>query len=87
MYTLYIHNEQKFIQSVLSGLDWTGLASDPLSRTGLDQDHRPTNLDWTGFFQKNPFRTLRRIRIEAVRYPPSTREKFRHLLQGLEKIR
>ena len=43
--TLYLRNEQKFEQSVLSGLDWTGLVSDPLSRTGLDQDHRLTDLD------------------------------------------
>ena len=50
MYTLYLHNEQEFVQSVLSGLDWAGLTSDPLSRTGLDQDHRLTDLDWTGFF-------------------------------------
>ena len=56
LYTL--HYEQKFVQSVLSGLYWTGLASDPLSRTGLDQDHRLTNLDWIGFFQMNPFHTL-----------------------------
>ena len=58
MYTLYIHNEQKFVQSVQSGLDWSGLAPDPLSRNGLDQDHRLTDLDWTGFFQMNPFHTL-----------------------------
>ena len=38
--------------------DWIGLASDPLTRTGLDQDHRLTDLDWTGFFQMNPFHTL-----------------------------
>ena len=37
----------------ISGADWTGLASDPLSRTVLDQDRWPTDLDWT--FQTNPF--------------------------------
>ena len=57
-YAYNLHNEQKFLRSVLSGLDWTGLASDPLNRTGLDQDHRLTDLDWTGFFQMNPFHTL-----------------------------
>ena len=49
-FTYVLHNEHKFVQYVFSGLDWTGLASDPLSRTGLDQDHRLTDLDWTGFF-------------------------------------
>ena len=60
MYLYTLHYQQKFAQSVavLSGLDWTGLASDPLSWTGLDQDHRLTDLDWTGFFQMNPFHTL-----------------------------
>ena len=58
MYTYSLHNEQRFVQFVLSGLDWTGLTSDPLRRTGLDQDHRLTDLDWTGFFQMNPFHTL-----------------------------
>ena len=57
-YAYTLHNEQKLLQSVLSGLDCTGLASDPLNRTGLDQDHRLTDLDWTGFFQMNPFHTL-----------------------------
>ena len=56
-HTLYTINKN-FLQSVLSGLDWTGLASDPLNRTELDQDHRLTDLDWTGFFQMNPFHTL-----------------------------
>ena len=58
VYAYSLHNEQRFVQSVLSGLDWTGLTSDPLSWTGLDQDHRVTDLDWTGFFQMNPFHTL-----------------------------
>ena len=52
------HNEHKLLQSALSGLDWTGLASDPLNRTGQDQDYRLTDLDWTGFLQMNPFHTL-----------------------------
>ena len=64
MYTLYLHNEQEFVQSVLSGLDWAGLTSDPLSRTGLDQDHRLTDLGWTGLFQMNPFHTL----LATLRY-------------------
>ena len=50
MYVYTLHNEQKFVQSVLGGLDWTGMDSDPLSRTGLDQDHWLTDLDWTGLF-------------------------------------
>ena len=58
MYTYSIHSEQIFVQSVLSGLDWTGLTSDPLCWTGLDQDHRLTDLDWIGLFQMNPFHTL-----------------------------
>ena len=58
VYAYTLHNEQKFVKSVVSGLDWARLASDPLSRTGLDQDHRLTDLDWTGFFQMNPFHTL-----------------------------
>ena len=58
IYTLYLHNEQEFVHSDLNGLDWAGLPSDPLIRTGLDQDHRLTDLDWTGFFQMNPFHTL-----------------------------
>ena len=58
MYTLHLHNEHKFVQFVQSGLDLIGLASDPLSRTGLDQDYRLTELDWTGFFQMSPFHTL-----------------------------
>ena len=28
MYVYTLHNEQKFVQSVLGGLDWTGLASE-----------------------------------------------------------
>ena len=55
---IHLTLQPKFLQSVLSGLDWTGLTSDPLSRTGLDQDRRLTDLDWTGFIQTNPFHTL-----------------------------
>ena len=66
VFTLVLHNEHKFVQSVFSGLDWTVLTSDPLSRTGLDQDHRLTDLDWTGFFQMNPFHTL----IDIASRPP-----------------
>ena len=58
LFTYVLHNEYKYVQSVFGGLDWTGLASDPLSRTGLDQDHRLTDLDWTGFSQMDPFHTL-----------------------------
>ena len=58
MYQYTLRYQQKFVQSLLSGLDWTGLASDPLSRTGLDQDHRLRDLDWTGLFQMNPLHTL-----------------------------
>ena len=58
MHVFYLHNEQKIVHSVLSGLDWTRLASDPLNWTGLDQDHRITDLDWIVFFQMNPFHTL-----------------------------
>ena len=56
--TYSIHSEQILVQSVLSGLDWTGLTSDALTWTGLDQDHRLTDLDWTGLFQMDPFHTL-----------------------------
>ena len=58
VFTLVLHNEHKFVQSVFSGLDWTGLTSDPLSRPGLDRDNHLTDLDWTGFFQMTPFHTL-----------------------------
>ena len=58
MYTLNTMNKNFYNPYLLSGLDWTGLASDPLNRTGLDQDHRLTDLDWIGFFQMNPFHTL-----------------------------
>ena len=51
VFTLVLHNEHKFVQSVFSGLDWTGLTSDPLNRPGLDRDTHLTDLDWTGFFQ------------------------------------
>ena len=40
MYLYILHYEHVFVQSVISVLDWTGLASGPLGRTGLDQDHR-----------------------------------------------
>ena len=56
MHTLYTMNKTFTVR--ISRLDWTALASDPLNRTGLDQDHRLTDLDWTGFFQMNPFHTL-----------------------------
>ena len=60
-----LYNEQKFVQSALSGLDWIGLdwiglASGPLSRIGLDRDHWLTDLDRIAFFQMNPFHTLAR---------------------------
>ena len=55
--------------TVLSGLDWTGLAFDPLYRTGLDQDHRLRDLDWIGSFQMNLFHTLT-VRPISVGYTP-----------------
>ena len=81
MYT-YLHNEHKFVQSVFSGLDWTGLASDPLSRTGLDQDHQLTDLDWTGFFRMNPFHTLVKIKIAEDQAP-----KFIDSMEQIEERR
>ena len=55
MYTLNTMKKSFTVRTKWIGLDWIGLASDPLNRTGLDQDHRLTESDWTGFFQMNPF--------------------------------
>ena len=68
--TLYTMNKNVCSPYLLSGLDWTGLASDPLSRTGLDQDHRLTDLGWTGLFQMNLFHTLAASPRQSAAPPP-----------------
>ena len=53
-YKAYLADSYSFV----SGLDWTGLSFWVISWTGLDQDPRIVDLDWTGSYQLNPFHTL-----------------------------
>ena len=82
LYSVYLLFTQltKIVQFVLSRLDWTGLTSEPLSRTGLDQDHRLTDLDWNGFFQMNPFHTLQSIQPLPVTRSTATMGPFSPIL-------